>query len=178
METSDAIATASAIIAVSSLIVSIYQLTAAMKHNRQSVKPVLQIGSGFSRGHRAGLTLANCGLGPAVITGSRVELDGMDIGEYGEDTVNRIRGDARPRPSAITFQTGAVLPKDYDAILLAVDDFDPDLPRHRDFAQLIRHRLTITLRYESLHGGDQFEVTGPKNRKERADTGATSDSAP
>jgi len=126
MDTSDVIAAASAVIAIASLTVSIYQLTAAMKHNRQSVRPVLQMGSTFRAGSRSGLNLVNCGLGPAVITGSRVELDGEYIGEYGEDTVNRIRGDDRPRPSAVTFgtATGTVLPAGYEEMLLSVDHFD------------------------------------------------------
>jgi hypothetical protein len=112
------------------------------------------------------------------MTDSRVELDGEYIGEYSEDTVNRVRGDARPRPSATTFgagATGTVLPAGYEDMLLSVDDFDGGLEWHMEFVRLVRDRLSITFRYESLYGGEKLEVKWQRRRVEGSEGGAARD---
>lgn len=151
----------SIVVAALALGVSIYQAYTNRKHNRQSVRPVLQFASRFRPGERAGVTLRNCGVGPAVIVRSELKLDDQPIGAFGEASVNRLRGPERPRPSAVTFETGAILASDYDEFLLSVAAFDPDRQDHKHFADLVRHRLNLLLEYDSLYGGERFSTRWP-----------------
>ena len=79
MNTSDYIALAASIIAMSALGVSIWQGYLARRHNILSVKPILQ----FTRNHLGKwvISLTNDGLGPALITRFTIEF-------YGQNYVN------------------------------------------------------------------------------------------
>jgi hypothetical protein len=119
MQASEIIAISSIVIAVAAVVVSVYQSVLIREHNRQSVRPALQLRSVFRPRGMAGLRLTNAGLGPAVITRSSVVVDGRVLGEYDERTSNLLRGSAKPRPSATTFIPGAILAADYDEYLLS-----------------------------------------------------------
>jgi hypothetical protein len=149
-------AISSVVIAVLALVVTVYQSVLTRKHNRQTVRPVLQLRCGFRLGEIAGLHLANVGLGPAVIRSSAVSVDGRHLGSFDKKTVDVLRGDQRPRPSASTLNEVAVLPAGYTEHLLQVDDFDPDLAWHAEFATLVTRTLSLEITYDSLYGGEQF----------------------
>jgi hypothetical protein len=149
-------AISSVVIAVLALVVTVYQSALTRKHNRQTVRPVLQLRSGLRRGRTAGLHLANVGLGPAVIRSSAVSVDGRHLGPLDKKAVDVLRGDGRPRPSASTFNKVEVLPAGYTGLLLQVDDFDPDLPWHAEFATLVNQTLSLQITYDSLYGGEAF----------------------
>ena len=161
MQASDIVAVSSVAIAVIALAVSVYQSALIRRHNRQSVRPALQLRARFRPGERAGLRLVNAGLGPAVVTGSAVAVDGRHLGEYDLPSLDLLRGDDRPRPSATTFSRGAILATDYDEYLLSVEGFDPGVGWHAALAELVRDRLTVEIRYESLYGEQTFIVNWP-----------------
>lgn len=63
------------VIAIASLVVSVYQTHAIRQHNHHSVRPVLQLQGGWPTGGKAGIRLINSGLGPAVIVESTLTVD-------------------------------------------------------------------------------------------------------
>ncbi|MET9958617.1 hypothetical protein ABZ128_05925 [Streptomyces sp. NPDC006326] len=142
------------VIAVGSLVVSVYQAHATRQHNRHSVRPILQLHRGWPEGGRAGIRLINSGLGPAVIVGSTLAVDDEVIGVWNALGVDRVRERLPVRPSAVTFNQGEVIATDYEQYLLGVADFDPQ--RHAEVEELINRRLTLTIRYESLYGGEGY----------------------
>jgi hypothetical protein len=158
MQASDIVAASSIVIAVLALAVSVYQSALVRQHNRQSVRPVLQLHTRLRPGGKAGLRLVNVGLGPAVITSSVVSVDGRELGEYNEEASNLIRGNVRPRPSAVTFESGAILATDYDEFLLSVDEYDPALAWHASLVSLVREQMRLEIRYTSLYGAESWTV--------------------
>ncbi|GIJ52254.1 hypothetical protein Val02_91400 [Virgisporangium aliadipatigenens] len=152
MDANTVIAVAATVVALASLAVAAYEARASRRHNRQSVRPVLQLRSAFHVGGTAGLRLTNVGLGPAVITGSHLLLDGEPVtaGGIDEAGINSVRDGLEVRPKAVTFADGSVLATDLDVWVLSVEPYDPDA--HEEFYDLLRRRLTVEIRYESFYG--------------------------
>ncbi len=155
MDASVVVAICATVIAVLSLAVSVCEARAARRHNRISVRPHLELRVGLPQGRKAGLELINAGLGPAVITGTVLTLDGESLGEYSEASVNLLRSKLSVRPSAVTFRK-TILATDYDQFLLSIEPFDR--AEHTEFAGLLRHRLGLEIHYESLYGGEGFKT--------------------
>ena len=158
MNASVVVAICATVIAVLSLVVSICEARATRRHNRISVRPFLALGVSLSQGGTAGLRLSNAGLGPAAITRTILTLDGESLGEYGEESVNVLRGKLSVRPAAVTFRK-TILAADYDQFLLRVGPFDRT--EHAEFADLLRHRLGLEIHYESLYGGEDYKAEWP-----------------
>jgi hypothetical protein len=158
VSTSVVIAWSGFIVAWAGFGLSLYQARATRLHNRRSVRPVLQFGTGFRQGSRAGLGLQNVGLGPAAIRSSSVILDGKVVGPFGKPSIDVVRaGLTGRRPSASTFADGAFLARDFSDYLLSLEDFDK--VKDQEFATLIDQRLRIELVYDSLYGGEAFTVS-------------------
>jgi hypothetical protein len=153
------VAICAVVISIAALAVSVGQTWLTHDHNKKSVRPVLQFGNVYRQGQRAGLILKNVGLGPAKIVRSEVHLDGRLIGEYSQETVNRVRDTLKQRPSASTFRSGTYLPADYDDFLLSLAEYDKE--EDKELAHLIDDRLTIKFVYESLYG-DKDEANWPE----------------
>jgi len=152
MDASTVVAICAVVIAVGSLVVSVSEAQATRNHYRRSVRPLLQLDIPLHPGRRSGLQLINAGLGPAVITKTVLMVDGEELdGGFNESNVNTVR-DAlpfQPRPSAVTFGGKVFLAADYSQFLLSVASFDRD--EHAEFEDLLRRRLTLEIRYESLY---------------------------
>jgi hypothetical protein len=155
MNASIVVAICATVIAVLSLAVSVYEAGAARRHDRISVRPFLELRVGLSEGRTAGLQLINAGLGPAAITSTVLTLDGESLGEFSEASVNLLRSKLSVRPAAVTFRK-TILATGYDQFLLSVEPFDRT--GHAEFADLLRHRLGLEIRYESLYGGEDYKT--------------------
>lgn len=158
MNASVVVAVCATVIAVLSLAVSISEARATRRHNRISVRPFLALRISLPQGGTAGLQLINAGLGPAAITRTILTLDGGSLGEYGEESVNVLRGKLSVHPAAVTFRK-TILATDYDQFLLSVKPFDRT--EHAEFADLLRHRLGLEIHYESLYGGEDYKIEWP-----------------
>jgi hypothetical protein len=149
------------IIAVVSLGVAVYQARATRRHNRLTVRPILELRTNFRVGQTAGLQLLNVGIGPAAVTKTRLTLDGEHLGEFDESGVNRVRETLTAiRPSAVTLGGRPYLAKDYSQYLLSVPAFDPVV--HSEFIDLVRSSLAIEIHYESVYGGEGFMIRHPR----------------
>ncbi|MET7933804.1 hypothetical protein [Streptomyces sp. NPDC005322] len=151
------IAVCAVVVAAASLAVSVSEARATRQHNRHSVRPILQLHWGFPQGRRAGVRLINAGLGPAVIVSSTLVVDDEVIGVWNKVNVDRIRDDLSIRPSAVTFSETDVLAVGYEEYLLSVANYEPQA--HAEFKELISRRLSLVIRYESLYGGEDYQVT-------------------
>ncbi|MFD4527153.1 hypothetical protein ACFWP7_25095 [Streptomyces sp. NPDC058470] len=145
-------------IALGSLWVSFSQTRATRLHNRQSVRPLLEMRRiGGYEDHNAGLQVINAGLGPAVVTDTVVRLDGEDIGPWNRSTQHRIKAALPAWPLTYSLRPGAALLAGQSVFLIHLEQFSED--EHGWFSDLIAQRLVIEIHYESLYGGEDFEVT-------------------
>ena len=156
------IAISATAIAVGSLTVSVTEARAARRHNRYSVRPLLQFRRTWGFDRPAGILLINYGLGPAIVTRTLVELDGEAVGRWDYATAEALRADLPRRPRATTFDIGGAIPVDEVAEVLVLSEYDKR--RHDDwFWDLVAHRLHFVVEYESLYG-ERFRaelVPGP-----------------
>jgi hypothetical protein len=163
------VAVCAVVIAAAALVVSVSEARATRKHNRYSVVPKLKLTTAFPVGKKAGLILSNSGLGPADVTASSLALDGEELGAFDERTVNKVRDRLSVRPSAFTLGGQNFLKTDFDRFLLSVEPYDRE--QHREFHELIRHRLRVEIWYDSLYGGEQFKaVHQPKSPPDSEET--------
>lgn len=145
------------VIALASLAVSIVEARANRKHNRVSVRPVLQLIRVKMHGDlRVGLELTNVGLGPAMILDTDVTLDGIAIGKWDRNTFDLMLGSNKPPPNFSALYDGAVIPAGDDRFLIFIDNFKAN--SHAWFWELIAHRLSVEITYESVYGGENFKI--------------------
>lgn len=156
MDANTVIATCSAVIATGALAVSVIEGRAVRRHNRHSVRPLLQLWHA-RRDRWAGLQLLNCGLGPAIITRTLLALDGNAAGGWSQTDVAGIYAMCHPQlkktasVKLTALHDGRVIPVGYDDFLLRLDDYDP----YRDpvsFWEVLRDRVYLEIHYESLYG--------------------------
>ncbi|MEV0617498.1 hypothetical protein AB0I81_29540 [Nonomuraea sp. NPDC050404] len=157
MDAQTAIAISAIVIAIASLAVSIYQVRAMRLHNRHTVRPLLQLTLKTVPGAKSGIWLVNTGLGPAIVTGTRVWLDGEDLGPWNRATSRQARAGITPRPRASALADGMGITPGYIEYLLSLDAYDPS--EHTAFRTLIEQRVELEIRYESLYGGEDYMVT-------------------
>ncbi|MER6011859.1 hypothetical protein [Streptomyces bluensis] len=149
------IAVAATVIALGSLWVSHSQSRATRMHNRQSVRPILQIRRVHENG-RVGLQVVNAGLGPGIVTDTVVRLDGEVVGKWDREVKDRIFA-ASDRPVTYSLRAGAVVLNGQQTFLVRFDSDDPD--RLERFWELVSRRLVIDVHYESVYGGEGFTVS-------------------
>ncbi|MFI1730204.1 hypothetical protein ACH40E_13395 [Streptomyces acidicola] len=157
MQAETVIAVAATVIALGSLWVSHTQSSATRLHNRQSVRPILQIRRIHERrNRRVGLQVINAGLGPAVVTDTEVRLDGVVVGKWDRAVKDRIFSPA-DWPSTYSLRKGAVVLNGEQTFLVRFDSDDPD--RLERFWDIVGRRLVIDVHYESVYGGEGFTVS-------------------
>ncbi len=76
-------------------------------------------------------------------------LDDIRFGDFSRSSVDELRDKLSVRPHATTLGGGPFLNIDYKEFLLSVDSYDPS--QHRQFRELIEHRLGIEIEYSSLY---------------------------
>lgn len=85
-----------AVIALCAVLVSVWQMQAAQKHNRLSVRPFLETFTGWVGEGTWQISLSNHGIGPAIITKVEYEFGGKTYRQW--DTVldaAKLRADRR-----------------------------------------------------------------------------------
>lgn len=157
MDADAVIALGAAIVALAALFISIYEVHATRRHNRLSVRPVLQLRITLHQGDPSGLSVTNSGLGPAVILGARVWLDGTLIGSWDRPATTEVIKHLREQPSVSTLVDGSTLLPGTRKMLICLDSYSP--AKNSDFKALIETRLDFEIRYESLYGGENLTVT-------------------
>lgn len=156
MDASTVTAICSTVIAIAALAVSVMEGRATRQHNHQSVRPLLQLRHARRDGW-AGIQLQNCGLGPAIITQTRLVLDGNAAGGWNLSDVEAIYAMCDPPlkvTAAIkltTLRDGRVISVNYDDSILGLSDYDP-YSDPMSFWKVLRGRVYLEIHYESLYG--------------------------
>ncbi|QJT01930.1 hypothetical protein G9272_17750 [Streptomyces asoensis] len=157
MQAETVIAVAATVVALGSLWVSYSQSRAARVHNRQSLRPILQIRRIRNRQQGlTGLKVINAGLGPAVITATVVRWDGVVAGQWAREAWN-VMLDSDEGVQKYALRQGSVVLVGESTFLVRLDTDDPD--RLLRFHDGIRDRLAIDIHYESVYGGEGFVVS-------------------
>jgi hypothetical protein len=156
VKTESLISVCAVVIAVASLTVSIVEARAVRRHDRNSVRPILQLHRMWNHGGRTGVRLINSGLGPAIVTHSVLRVDSESFGSWSSAVAHRLHDELAMQFSYVTFNETEVLPTGYEKYLLSVKDYDPQI--HGPFTDLIRHRVELDVHYESLYG-EKFMIT-------------------
>lgn len=155
------VSVAAVAIAVTSLIVSLYQARMTQRHHEDSFRPILQITS--HGGEVAGLQLANVGLGPAIVFDSSVSVDGVHRGRFEQSVVQSIADEVEEivggHVSKWTFGLEEyVVERDYSTLLFGMRRSDDR--QSEELFRFIDDRLKFTICYRSIHG-KAWEVTHP-----------------
>ncbi|MFI7470637.1 hypothetical protein [Nonomuraea sp. NPDC049646] len=151
------IALAAAVIALAALFVAIFEVRATRRHNRLSVRPVLQCRVTLREGEPSGLSITNAGLGPAVIVETRVWLDGVLMGPWNRECTIEVIKRLKKQPTTSTLVEGSTLSPGTQKLLLGLSSYMPS--ENPDFKTLLETRLDLEVRYESLYGGENLMVT-------------------
>ncbi|MEJ8645357.1 hypothetical protein WKI68_37380 [Streptomyces sp. MS1.HAVA.3] len=147
-------------VAMGSLGVSWIQARTVRTHNRKSVRPHLQMRQVKNYGDRTtGLQVINVGLGPALITGTTVTLDGRPIGQWNKGTYETLAADWPAAPSMYALFDGIAFPQGACQYLIHLDEYDD--AAHAWFWELICRRLSIVINYESFYGGENLRASPP-----------------
>lgn len=156
MDANTMTAICSTVIAIAALAVSVIEGRATRRHNHQSVRPLLQLRH-VRRDGWAGLQLVNCGLGPAIITQTILELDGNAAGGWNWTDVRGLYAMCDPplketaSLALTTLSDGRVIPVGYDDSLFGLSDYDP-YSDPMGFWKVLRGRIYLEIHYESLYG--------------------------
>ncbi|MFF1476665.1 hypothetical protein ACFVYD_03625 [Streptomyces sp. NPDC058301] len=109
--------------------------------------------------HVTGLQLINVGLGPALITRTTVKLDGETVGRWDWRTFLSISAEWPEVPKMYALFDGVSFPMGECRYLIHLDDYDD--ATHAWFWELVAHRLSIEIEYESFYRGEGFKAVPP-----------------
>lgn len=148
----DRIVSASAIlIALASMIVTIWQGLEERKHNRLSVRPKLEISYAYQSGVGYYFSLENKGLGPANIINMTVYWDNEPIPETGVKAIDAIT-DSLQAYFTISYsavESGMTIEADDELNLILFHETDLDSVQFNPGQ--IPSRVAFTIRYESMY---------------------------
>ncbi|WP_329174182.1 hypothetical protein [Streptomyces sp. NBC_01477] len=148
------------VIALGSLWVSVVQSRSTIRHNRQSVRPLIQVRQvRLKPDRRAGLLAVNAGLGPALVTSTEVYYDGTHLGQWNLSAFHHVFAGAPREPVISALFTGSTLLPGNKTYLLLLDPFDDTTDAW--FWEIVANRLRIEIHYESLYGGEDFHAAPP-----------------
>lgn len=147
---------AAIVIAIASIVVTVWQGMESRRHNRLSVRPKLEII--FESGHDSfGYVLMNNGLGPATITGKELFIDGKQMQEAGFSGYDELLEKLGMKNRKVTY-TGIYPGKTiktnerqdiFRFYRTEKDDLETLLPK-------IYSRVKIEIKYQSMYGEPFF----------------------
>lgn len=150
MDANTITAISATVVATAALAVSIAEARSARKHQRNSMRPLLQLYRTRDFGRPAGIVLYNQGLGPAIITNTTLVLDGEVMGSWDLPNYRKIQDELAVWTRVTTFNTNDSIPPNGEVELLVLPDYDRQ--RHSSFWDLVWDRMHLEIDYQSLHG--------------------------
>lgn len=154
----DIIAIATVVVAIVALGVALWEGKISRRHNRLSVMPLLTIRHHLGGSQRfLGLSVANDGLGPALITACTLEVDGRVIQDPDYDAweaaVSSL-GLHHISPRVRTFGRKEVI-RSGDAVWLLSAAITDD---HAAALDAALRRVNVRVAYESIHGDKRESI--------------------
>ena len=144
---------AAALTALAALGVAVWEGMTARRHSRLSVRPYLIITEHFagSRG-RLGLTVSNEGLGPALVTGYSVHVDGRPTDEAADCWESAVESLPFPGVVNLTVIGPGGIVRAGDLVWLLWTPFTDENFKQVDRLRGSINRLGVSIRYESMYG--------------------------
>ncbi|WP_319237476.1 hypothetical protein [uncultured Propionivibrio sp.] len=154
-------ALASAVIAVFALVATVWQAWVTRKHNRLSVKPLLNTWSETNGG--AGIyeaRLKNIGIGPAIIDSFEVRVDDKMVEGNGLDVIDSAVKAMFPSnaPSVLyksCMAKGGALGAGEGITIVRIQFSPLAMPTYDEFEQM-KKRVRLTVRYKSIYKHEQY----------------------
>lgn len=163
--------TASAVIALCALALTLWQAVVTRSHNKLSVKPYLQTWSHTDEANnRYQIDLMNNGIGPAFIKSFAIQVDGQTISGEGTEPMNKALKILFPQYSYHSHQayvvSGYMMSEKESRPLVIIEFFGNQVPK----LEVVNHatkRTRLIIDYESIYGD-----------KDRLDTDETKSNFP
>jgi len=153
------VSTCALIVAFLVFLATAWQGYLARKHNRLSVKPILEVESHMaSNVNFMGLKIENCGVGPAIIKKIEIFYRNDSLGVVSDgDWIHRIGEHGVPVGTTYaTLQTSDSLIKSGGYLWLLKNDDVEKGENCRRFKSLL-DEVTISIKYESIYG-EKFKL--------------------
>ncbi len=152
---SDRIVSLSAIIiAVASIIVTVWQGFETRRHNRLSVRPKLEISFELKlKDNSFAYTLTNKGLGPAVITDVKFYVDGMVVQKGGFSIYDKFKEKLGLKDYKTLYTgiyPGKTIKSNEEIDIIRFFLKEKDNPRN--FISRVYRRVVIEIGYKSMYG--------------------------
>lgn len=140
---------------VVSIGIAVWQGFETRRHNRKSVTAALSLNVSVNSKHDDfGISLASVGLGPAVVTGVDLFLDGREFSSELEDSWRAIWPKAGLRPHGFTTTTisiPSIMPPGHTCLLLGYGGDSITEEQVLNFMNAAK-RVDIRTKYESIFG--------------------------
>ncbi|MBX3628171.1 MAG: hypothetical protein KF892_24385 [Rhizobacter sp.] len=165
MTNSDFIALCAAGIAVLALVATIWQGAISRRHNRLSVRPHLDTHETLISGGTLSLSLANSGLGPAIIKRVRITIEGeihTDFGSAYRLAVAKAVIGFEGKGDMQVAEPGSVLTAGQKLELFSIS-FDTESDQKLLAAKKFIDSYALEVTYESMYG-EEFSVVREAKR--------------
>lgn len=164
MDTDTIISLASAIIALSALLLAVCQSISLKKHNKLSVRPLLQFNYHSELGQKVMVHVTNGGLGPAILRELKVKINGKET-EINEQFWNLFfKGfEGKNIPVWLYFLSGPdILQEKEEKEILRIES-KPGETIPADLESKI-DELCFIITYESMYG-EKFKAQSSTHRR-------------
>lgn len=135
------------LIAVSAVVVSVWQVRLSQKHNRLSVRPYLDFFSGWTAEREWEMTLSNEGVGPAILKKQEYSFGGKTYGTW--DEVLKAANIFEQRINSTTFSPNSPFAADKTIVFLKLDRTEAELSKPIG--------ISVKISYESVYE-EPFEL--------------------
>ena len=168
MSATDAIAAVAAVIALAAFVVAFWQGSLTRRHSRLSVTPYLSYETHLAGSQgRIGLTVSNCGIGPARIRHVALFVDDKKVEseeDHGWEDAIDFLGIRELGPNYATFEHGTALPVGSTRWLVYIPTSGEWLQPEPTFEKALA-RLSLVIEYESFYGETQILDTRRASKK-------------
>ncbi len=164
MNSSKIIGIAATVIALASLLLSVWQGSETRRHDRLMVRPSLVLINHFVDGDpEYGVLLSNKGIGPAFVRELRIFVDGKRVAKDEEGGWKHARSQLGISAPWIHYSSGAVISASETMPLIAIKRQNQNDERKLRLREAVA-RLKIEVDYESAYGE---EFTEPPSQGRR-----------
>lgn len=161
----DIIAISAAIIALCAMAATFWQAYLMRKHNRLSVRPHVDDVVSMFPDKPVALTIVNNGLGPAIVNGLHINLDGVEYLLQGTATPKEIREQLEKTNLRVNWNIvgpNTPIATGGSVVLISFNDTAENPLIHNQAVSFLK-RFGFTLEYRSLYD-EKFKHTYPRQQ--------------
>lgn len=153
------IAVSGILIALATAITTIWQGFLTRKHNRLSLKPLLEIERKAIIGEKASVVLKNKGIGPAIIKSALLYIDGIESTNRSDDDLAGQLGLTSPGINRHVLDPDDTLGSGEERYLIETQTSITDDNLRKQIENIFFHRLSFQIQFETLYD-EKFLFSG------------------